>query len=85
MRRVLTAATSAVALVLMTAATALAQDGYGADDVGSGVAGAGGSGSGSTAFTGGDVTTGIFVVFALVAIGVTALLIARRSAAKAVA
>jgi hypothetical protein len=85
MKRVLTAATSAVALVLLTAATALAQDGYGADDVGSGVAGAGGSGSGSTAFTGGDVTTGIFVVFALVAIGVTALLIARRSAAKAVA
>jgi hypothetical protein len=85
MKRVLTAAASSVVLVLMTAATALAQDGdYGAGDVGSGVAGAGG-GSGSTAFTGGDVTTGIFVVFALVAIGVTALLIARRSAAKAVA
>ena len=45
------------------------------------MAGAGGS----TAFTGGDVTTGIFVAFALVAIGVTALLIARRSATKAVA
>jgi hypothetical protein len=84
MKRVLTAAASAVVLVLMTAATALAQEGdYGAGDVGSGVAGAGGTGS--TAFTGGDVTTGIFVAFALVAVGVTALLIARRSAAKAVA
>jgi hypothetical protein len=82
MKRVLTAAASAVVLVLTTAATAFAQDsGYGAGDVGSGVAGAGGS----TAFTGGDVTTGIFVAFALVAIGVTALLIARRSAAKVVA
>ena len=80
MKRVLVATASAV-MVLMTAATAFAQDGYAGGDVGSDVAGAGGS----TAFTGGDVTTGIFVAIALVAIGVTALLIARRSAAKTIA
>lgn len=76
MKRMLTAAASAVVMVLMTAATASAQ--YVDGEVGSDVAGAGGS----TAFTGGDVTTGIFVALALVAIGVTALLIARRSTAK---
>lgn len=82
MKRLLRATASAAILVLMTAATALAQtEGYGSDDVGSDVAGTGGS----TAFTGGDVTTGVFVAIALVAIGVTALLVARRSAAKTVA
>jgi opacity protein-like surface antigen len=81
MKRLLTAIASAAILVSMTAATALAQEGYGAGDVGSDVAGTGGS----TAFTGSDVTTGVFVAIALVAIGVTALLVARRSAAKTVA
>ena len=80
MKRVLAVAAMAAMTVFMTAAIALAGDGYGTDpgDVAD-VAGGGG-----TAFTGGDITTGAIVAFALVAIGVLALVIVRRSSVKSV-
>jgi hypothetical protein len=40
----------------------------------------GGAGAGEAAFTGGDVSTAAIVAFALVAVGVVALLMARRRA-----
>ena len=78
MKRFLAAMVAAVMAVLLTAATALAGD-YGAEPGGGAeVAGAGGS----TAFTGGEITTGAIVAFALVTVGVVALLVARRGTVK---
>ena len=81
MKRKLAVAAMAVTTVLMTAATAFAQDGYGVNPGG----GAGVEGAGGTAFTGGDVATGVIVAIALVAVGIIALVVARRGAAKSVA
>jgi hypothetical protein len=78
MKRVLAAVAAAWMAVLMTAATALAGD-YGAEPGGGAdVAGVGGS----TAFTGTEIATGAIVAFALVVIGVVALVVARRGTVK---
>lgn len=76
----LAVAAMAATTVLMTAAAALAQD-YGPNPGGDAdVAGAGG-----TAFTGGDVWTGVIVALALVAVGAIALVVARRGSTKSIA
>jgi len=81
MKRVLAVTASAATTVLVSATSALAGGGYGpGGDVGGDVRGTGG-----TAFTGGDIATGVIVAVALVAVGLVALFVARRSAAKSVA
>jgi hypothetical protein len=80
MKRVTSILTCAFVMVLVTAGTALA----GGDPnypVPGDVSGSGGT-SGGTAFTGGDVTFGALAAVALLAIGVTTVLVARRRAAK---
>jgi hypothetical protein len=80
MKRVLAVTALAATTVLISAGSALA------GDYGPGVSGGGGvRGAGGTAFTGGDVATGVIVAVALVAVGLAALFVARRSAAKSVA
>lgn len=80
MKRVLAVTALAATTVLISATNAFA------GDYGPGVEGSGGvRGTGGTAFTGGDVATGVIVAVALVAVGLAALFVARRSAAKTVA
>jgi len=69
---------SAFVMVLVTAGSALADSHYPPEPS---VAADGGTGGG-TAFTGGDVTFGALAAMALLAVGVTALIVARKRAAR---
>jgi hypothetical protein len=79
MKRVTSIITCAFVMVLVTAGAALAGDPNYPPP--SDVAGSGGT-SGGTAFTGGDVTFGALAAVALLAIGVTTVLVARKRAAR---
>jgi len=81
MKRVTSVLASAFVMVLVTAASALAQSGYEPTDSSPSVAAGGGS-NGGTAFTGGDITFGALAAIALLAVGVTALIVARKRAAR---
>lgn len=81
MKRVTSVLASAFVMVLVTAGSALAQSGYEPSDTPPSVAAGGGS-NGGTAFTGGDITFGALAAIALLAIGVTALIVARKRAAR---
>ena len=85
MKRAAVVLSSALLTVLFTAGTALAQ----ADDypitpsvLPTGGSNPGGSNDGTTAFTGGDVSFGALAFAAFLVLGVTALLVARRRAAR---
>jgi hypothetical protein len=80
MKRVLAVAALAVTTVFVTATTALAGD-YPPPGGTGGVEGAGGS----TAFTGGDVATGVIIAAVLLALGTIALFVARRNTARTAA
>jgi hypothetical protein len=88
MKRVATIISTAFLTVLVTAGTALAQDyppvveGGGGGNQG-GVSGAGGGGE--TAFTGGDVSLAAIAFAVLLVLGVTALVVSRRRAARVAA
>ena len=81
MKRTATIAVLSVGLTIASAATALAANypptpgggGGGSNSTGT-------SGGGGVAFTGANVTLGMIVFVALVAIGVTALIVGRRRA-----
>jgi hypothetical protein len=79
MKRVTSVLASAFVMVLVTAGSAFAQTTTYPPEPS--VAGSGGS-SGGTAFTGGDVTFGALAAMALLAVGVTALIVARKRAAR---
>jgi len=89
MKRVATIISTAFLTVLVTAGTALAQEyppsvaGGGGGNQG-GVSGAGGGG-GETAFTGGDVSLAAIAFAVLLVVGVTALVVSRRRAARVTA
>lgn len=79
MKRVTSVLASVFVMVLVTAGSALAQTTTYPPPPD--VAGSGGT-SGGTAFTGGDVTFGALAAMALLAVGVTALIVARKRAAR---
>ena len=68
--------------VVVSASTALAADGNYPPVPGGGTSVEGSSGGNGTAFTGGDVNVAMIAIAVLLAIGVVALLIARRRAAR---
>lgn len=85
-KRFTTVALSAFAFVVLTAATALAQQDYPPDVLGEGggnvegtggAAGAGADAAG-TAFTGSDVSLFLMAAVALLVVGLSALMISRR-------
>jgi hypothetical protein len=80
MKRVTSVLASAFVMVLVTAGSALAQTTTYPPTPPT-VEGSGGS-AGGTAFTGGDVTFGALAAIALLAVGVTALIVARKRAAR---
>lgn len=81
MKRVTSIFASAFVMVLVTAGSALAQITDPDYPPSPSVAADGGTGGG-TAFTGGDVTFGALAAMALLAVGVTALIVARKRAAR---
>jgi hypothetical protein len=88
MKRVATIISTAFLTVLVTAGAALAQD-YPPSVAGGGGGGQGGvsgaGGGGETAFTGGDVSLAAIAFAVLLVIGVTALVVSRRRAARVTA
>ena len=85
MKRAAAVLSSALLTVLFTAGSALAQTDYppstSVGDTGGNTGGAGGT-AGGTAFTGGDLSFGAIAFAALLVVGVTALFVARRRAAR---
>jgi LPXTG-motif cell wall-anchored protein len=84
MRKLTTILTSAMVFVTTTAGTAFAQytESPPPEAVVQGAGGAAGQGAAAdTAFTGGDASMAVMVALALVAIGLVALVVARRRAA----
>ena len=83
MKRAAAVLSSALVTVLVTAGTAMAQTDYPPT---TSVQPTGGQnptgGAGGTAFTGGDISFGAIAFAALLVVGVTALFVARRRAAR---
>jgi hypothetical protein len=87
MKRVAAVLSSALLMVLITAGTVLAQTTtYPPEPTTSVIGGGGGTGNvdnvGGTAFTGADVSFGAIAFAALLVVGVAALFVARRRAAR---
>ena len=83
MKRAAAVLSSALLTVLFTAGTALAQTDYPPTTTVQPTGGQTGAGSGGgTAFTGGDLSFGAIAFAALLVVGVTALFVARRRAAR---
>lgn len=80
MKRVTGVLATALVTVLVSAGTALAQTYPPSVDPSSSVEGT--SGSGGTAFTGASVSLGMAVTVAFLAVGIAALLVARRRAER---
>ena len=81
MKRAAAVLSSVLLMVLVTAGSALAQDyppSTSVADTGGGNTG----GTGGTAFTGGDLSFGAIAFAALLVVGVAALFVARRRAAR---
>jgi hypothetical protein len=83
MKKLATVSVGAVVFVTTLAGTAFAAytDSPPPEAVVEGAGGGAGAGAGEAAFTGGDVSTAAIVALALVAIGMVALLVARRRTA----
>ncbi|HEX6845118.1 MAG TPA: hypothetical protein VF235_08390 [Actinomycetota bacterium] len=79
MKRMISLLAVSATMVLMSASMALADSHYPPEQPPS-VAGE--SGGGGTAFTGGDVSFGMIAVVVLLAVGLGALFVARRRAAR---
>jgi hypothetical protein len=82
MKRAAAVLSSALLTVLFTAGTALAQTTYPPSTTVEPTSGATGPTGGGTAFTGGDVSFGAIAFAALLVVGVAALFVARRRAAR---
>jgi len=84
MKRAAAVLSSALLTVLFTAGTALAQTDYPPTTTVQPTGGqnAGAGAGGGTAFTGGDLSFGAIAFAALLVVGVTALFVARRRAAR---
>jgi hypothetical protein len=83
MKRAAAVLSSALLTVLVTAGTALAQTTtYPPSVAGEGGGNGNTAGAGGTAFTGADVSFGAIAFAALLVVGVTALFVARRRAAR---
>lgn len=82
MKRAAAVLSSALLTVLFTAGTALAQTDYPPTTTVQPTGGQNAGGGGGTAFTGGDLSFGAIAFAALLVVGVTALFVARRRAAR---
>ncbi len=81
MKRIIGVLTTAMLSIVVFASTALADSHT--YPPGGDVAGSGGGGTGGgTAFTGGDVSIAFVATLALLAVGVSAMVVARRRAAR---
>ena len=82
MKRAAAVLSSALLSVLFTAGSALAQTDYPPSTSVGDTGGNTGGTAGGTAFTGGDLSFGAIAFAALLVVGVTALFVARRRAAR---
>jgi hypothetical protein len=82
MKRAAAVLSSALVTVLVTAGSALAQTDYPPSTTVQPTSGATNPTGGGTAFTGGDISFGAIAFAALLVVGVAALFVARRRAAR---